>query len=549
MEAQHPTGGMTESYLHELMLAVPVASVPVSAMECRMTNSHPSPRVMIIGIDGGSFDIIDPLISDGLLPNIEGLLRRAASAATTCTWPAHTAPGWSTFVTACQPGGHGIYQFFDTQHPGYAASITTSARLGRSSVWDWLAAQDYTLGLVNIPMSHPPRNLPGYQITWPLENSVHYCSPRTLLGDMARHGAHFQSDLATMFRGDYGYLDEAVANVAARSRSISYLLRSRAVDVVMAVFTEADRVGHHYWHYADPAHPRYEAAPYGTGWDEAITRIYRAIDTAIGEITRLLDDDTIIVLVSDHGLGTGRHALSVHTLLEQAGLLSTRRPAGHGTEASWFSGDGRAVDFSRTRVYLPVPGSYGLNINLRGRQRDGIVPAAERERLRDEVAGLMREVRLPDGGKAFRDVVPRELAYPGPHTEAAPDLVLIPQDESMIVVPDLSGELWAPSWQTGLHRHTGMWAQISPNVMPGRLDGPISLASAVPTLLTELGARWPDTVHGRPVLDALTSGIDPPAVASGLDQTDEPYLDASAHAESDAEEEFTSQRLREMGYI
>jgi predicted AlkP superfamily phosphohydrolase/phosphomutase len=514
-----------------------------------MANSHPSPRAMIIGIDGGSFDIIDPLVSGGQLPNIERLLRRAASADTMCTWPAHTAPGWSTFVSACQPGGHGIYQFFDTQHPGYGASITTSGRLGRSSVWDWLAAQGHTLGLVNVPMSHPPRNLPGYQVTWPLENTMHYCSPRTLLGDMARHDAHFQSDLATMFRGDYGYLDEAVANVGARSRSISYLLRSRPADVVMAVFTEADRVGHHYWHYADPAHPQHEAAPPGSGWDEAITRIYKAIDTAIGEILQLLDEDTIIVLVSDHGLGIGRYALSVHELLEQVGLLRTRQSTGHGNEASWFSGNGREVDFSATRVYMPVPGSYGLNVNLRGRQRDGIVSAGDREKVLDEVACLMREVRLPGGDKAFRDVIPRELAYPGPHTESAPDLLLIPRDESVIVVPDLGGELWAPSWQTGLHRYAGLWAQVSSDVVPGRLTRPIGLASAVPTLLADLGAQWPETVHGKPVLDALSPDLDVPAPVADLDEAGEPGQDTAAYSESAAEAEYTSQRLREMGYI
>jgi predicted AlkP superfamily phosphohydrolase/phosphomutase len=526
-------------------------------MEFRMTNSHPSPRAMIIGIDGGSFDIVDPLVSGGRLPNIGRLLRRAASATTMCTWPAHTAPGWSTFVSACQPGGHGIYQFFDTQHPRYGASITTSDRLGRSSVWDWLAAQDHTLGLVNIPMSHPPRDLPGYQVTWPLENTMHYCSPPTLLGEMARHDAHFQSDLATMFRGDYGYLDEAVANVAARARSIRYLLHSRPADVVMAVFTEADRIGHHYWHYVDPAHPRHEAAPPDSGWEAAITRIYEAIDVAIGEIVDCLDDDTAIVLVSDHGLGTGRYAFSAHALLEQEGLLRTQRASRESTTASWFSGHGREVDFTGTRVYMPVPGSYGLNVNLRGRQQDGIVAPDERDRLLDDVADLMREVKLPSGDPAFRDVIPRELAYPGPHTDAAPDLLLVPRDESVIAVPDLSRELWAPSWQTGLHRYAGLWAQVSPNVRPGRLAAPISLASAVPTLLADLGAQWPDTVHGAPVPEALAAGISLPDTAGaslpdsgfGLDQADRPQPDPSTHSEPDAEAEYTSQRLREMGYI
>ncbi|MGW2548312.1 alkaline phosphatase family protein, partial [Kitasatospora sp. NPDC001574] len=127
----------------------------------------PTPRALVIGIDGGTFDVIDPLIERGLLPNIAGLLRTSAVGRTTCTWPAHTAPGWSTFVTAGQPGKHGIYQFYDTQEPDYRARVTQAGDLGRSSAWDWLAAQEYTLGLINIPMSHPPADLPGYQITWP----------------------------------------------------------------------------------------------------------------------------------------------------------------------------------------------------------------------------------------------------------------------------------------------------------------------------------------------------------------------------------------------
>src|SRR6185503_14914545 len=100
-------------------------------------------------------------------------------------------------------------------------------------------------------------DLPGYQITWPLQQTIGYCRPRTLLAELAHHKAHFQSDLATMFRGDLGYLDEAVANVEARVRSVEYLVRAHPTDLVMVVLTEADRVGHHYWHFCDPAHPRY----------------------------------------------------------------------------------------------------------------------------------------------------------------------------------------------------------------------------------------------------------------------------------------------------
>jgi predicted AlkP superfamily phosphohydrolase/phosphomutase len=529
-----------------------------------MPRPYPSPRALVIGIDGGDFAAVDPLVDRGLLPNLAALLRRSASASTTCTWPAHTAPGWSTFVSASQPGGHGIYQFFQTQDPDYRATVTTADRLGRSSVWDWLAAQGYSLGLVNVPMSHPPRDLPGYQVSWPLQQTMHYCRPRSLLGELARNGVHFQSDLATMFRGDYGYLEQAESTVAARARSMSYLLRTRPTDLAMVVFTEVDRVGHHYWHFTDPGHPRYQPAPADSGWDRALTRIYQAVDAAIGELLAVVDEDTSVLLVSDHGLGTGRHAFSVHAVLSGAGLLATRPATAGEPTASWFTENGRTVDFDRTLAYQPVPGSYGINLNLRGRQRAGLVEPAQRERLRQEVADLMLAVRLPaggplpggplsgspvSGGPVFRDVIPSEVAYPGPHRAQAPDLLLVPADETVLATGQLTGPEWQPSWQTGLHRHAGMWLHSSPRIRPGRLSGPVRLVDTVPTLLTELGASWPSTVHGEPLTAVLAGGVDIPAPDPDLERAENGYSALVPVGAPAGADDYTSQRLREMGYI
>src|SRR5699024_5039988 len=113
-----------------------------------------------------------------------------------------------------------------------------------------------------------------------LQQTLRYCQPPTLLRELATAGAHFQPDLACMFRGDYGYLDKAVDNVAARGRSARHLMTTRPTDLTMVVITEPDRVGHHYWHFGDPEHPDHESPPPGSGWDEAMTRIYRAVDDA-----------------------------------------------------------------------------------------------------------------------------------------------------------------------------------------------------------------------------------------------------------------------------
>ncbi|MFB7476440.1 alkaline phosphatase family protein [Kitasatospora sp. NPDC056184] len=511
----------------------------------------PTPRALVIGIDGGTFDVIDPLIARGLLPNLAGLLRTSAVARTTTTWPAHTAPGWSTFVTAGPPGGHGIYQFYDTQEPEYRARVTQAGDLGRSSAWDWLAAQEYTLGLINIPMSHPPADLPGYQISWPLERTLRHCRPDSLLRELAAAKAHFQSDLATMFRGDMGYLEQAEHNVEARVRSVRHLMTTRPTDVVMVVLTEADRVGHHYWHFEDPAHPRHEPAPAGSGWELANTRVYRAIDTAVGELLALVDEDTAVTAVSDHGLGQGRYGLAVHRILEEAGLLATEPgDAPADGAASWFASGGRRIDFARTAVYMPVPGSYGLNLNLRARQLRGIVAPRDRDRVSAEVAALFEGLKGPTGDPVFRAVLPSAEAYPGPLRGRAPDLLLLPADESVLPVTDLTGELWQPSAQTGLHRHEGIWAHRSPRTRPGRLDGTVPLADTLPTLLTDLGAAWPDDVEGRPRTEIFTEDVPVPRPDPRLaarTATAQPSEAATRAAEE--EDDYTSSRLREMGYL
>jgi predicted AlkP superfamily phosphohydrolase/phosphomutase len=522
-------------------------------------------KALIIGIDGGTFDIVDPLVAAGRLPNLAGLMRRGASARTTTTWPAHTAPGWTTLLTASHPGGHGIYQFFDTQDPGYAATIRGSGDVGRSTVWEWLAAQGYTLGLVNIPMSHPPQDLPGYQITWPLTQTLRYCRPAGLLAELRSQGAHLQPDLATMFRGDLSYIDQAHDYVGIRARAVARLMRERPADVVMVVFTEVDRVCHHYWHFGDAGHPRHpdEAAP--GGWRTAVERIHEALDEAIGALLDEVDDDTAVVMVSDHGSGPGQYELCVNSVLEAGGLLATR-PSGDGAsagEASWFAENGRAVDFSRTAAYTPVPGSFGINLNLAGRQRDGIVDPADHDRVLAEVISLLSTVELPErGGPAFRAVVPREAAYPGPQMLSGPDLVLVPREETFVVNAGLDDTGWRPSWQTGLHRHAGMWVHSSPRACPGRMAGSVPLTDVMPTLLDDLGAAWPATVHGSPVPGALTG--DPamayrrldavpfdavPFDAVPLDEpaaTPTPPVPDRAAAEEDA---YTANRLREMGYI
>lgn len=458
-------------------------------------------------------------------------------------------------MTACHPGHHAIYQFFDMQERDYSARVVGSNDYSCSTVWEWLALQGWTLGLINVPMSHPPQALPGYQITWPLSNTLRYSSPQTLLGEMANHGAHFQSDLATMYRGDLNYIHEALDNVEARLRSLKYLLAHHPVDAAMIVFTEVDRVCHHYWHFSDPSHPQF-VPDADEACRSAIRNIYQAVDNALGEALRLIPEESTVVVVSDHGFGPGRTSFSVHKSLEQAGLLTLRAsiesPAddanGSKQVASWFKEGGKEIDWQRTRVYMPVPGGFGLNLNLKGRQRHGIVTEQDRLSLLRETSELLRDVKSPSTGEAaFARVIRREQAYPGPMCQQAPDLLLIPQDESLMVVPSLTGETWGLSQQTGLHRYEGMWIQSSLRTRAGRLAHNIHITDVVPTLLADINVSIPEFMQGC-LQQEIFSDISPVRSRGTSSFTQAPRPDSIDISEAQ-EDELTFKRLQEMGYL
>ncbi|AUX26877.1 uncharacterized protein SOCEGT47_074470 [Sorangium cellulosum] len=505
-----------------------------------------APKLVIFGIDGGDWGLVERMIARGRLPNLARFIQRGAHAEMECTWPAHTAPGWASLVTAQPPGEHGIYQFFHTQDPEYRARIVRSDDYHCTSMWDWLVGAGMSVGLVNIPMSHPPRGYRGYEISWPLENTLRFSSPPGLLAELAACGCQFQSDLACMYRGDLQYIHSALANVEARGRSVRHLMSRRPTDVVMVVLTEIDRVCHHYWHFSDPSHPSHvpgAQAAYVTAIDD----VHEAVDRVLGEITRDLPEQTSIVIVSDHGSGPGHDAFSVHQLLEEHGLLAVR-DASDSPAASWFTDGGRQIDFSRTAAYMPVPGSYGVNLNLRGRQSQGVVRPDERERMLDQIRDLCLEVTSPrTGRRIFADVLRRESAYAGRACDFAPDLLLVPADERIMVSGHLSGPPWKPSYQTGHHRHRGMWIHASERLRPGRLPQPVRIVDVAPTALADIGLSLPDPVQGRVVREAFASSAWA-ARAAGAPCAEE-RAGGAADAGPRREEEVVIERLRAMGYL
>lgn len=506
-------------------------------------------EAFVLGLDGATFSLIDKWLEE--LPNFKHLVHTGVRGDLLSTIPPHTALAWPSIITGVHPGKHGIYQFWKTQTKGYQPEFFTSRDIRYKTFAQLLNEQGKKVGFVNIPMTHPPFELDGYIISWPLSNTLRYSYPASLVGELARYGGHYLHDLATMYTGQDNYHELALTFTANRLKSIKYLMKNYEVDFVFSVFTEIDRVSHYYWKYMDITHPAYTPDPVK---ENAIFHIYKETDHVLGELLEELEEDTIFCIVSDHGFTQGKQNFYIHRFLEENGLLKTLGNP-HEEEVGENNLDNRAwylfnLDMRKTVAYMPVPGCYGLNINLKGRQERGIVEPEDYERVCGELIQLLKQVQDPYLKRPlFKAVLPKNLVYKGPRYEEAPDIILIPGCYSTMVHHSLHSErCFGPADPNGLHDEQGILLLHGPCFHEGiRIKG-ASIVDVLPTLLYAMGLKIPQDIDGNILIRVFKPEFlaSRPAVFEGFSELSRPDESEGYTMEEKREIE---KRLKAMGYL
>lgn len=460
-------------------------------------------KLFVLGLDGASYRLICKFMEEGKLPEFSRLKKEGYFQRMGTTVPPHTAPGWTSLFTGTGPGQHGIYQFWDTQAAGYCGGYMGSTHLAVPGIWEILNARGLRTALVNIPMTYPPKELNGINITWPLANTLRYAYPPDILRRLSEYGGHYASDINVMFQGNLDYIDQALEVTEKRVRTIKYLIEEETWDLCISVFTEIDRISHFYWQFYDSQSPAYDAGA-EKKYQNAIRNIYVETDWAIGEIRRMLPEDTEFMMVSDHGFTRGTMDFYIQTFLMQNSFLYLKKleVKSSSTDSNWLytqiDGKEYEVDFAKTKAYLAAPGSYGVNLNVKGRQKNGIIPWSRYEEERERLIKLLKEVSYPDTGeKLFRSVSKREEVYHGNCVTRAPDVILIPKDYGVMVHHKICRDtLFGLPEQKGMHDEDAVFAYCGTK---GRLQQEplMHWEDVAPTVLDIFGLKAPDYMEGK----------------------------------------------------
>ena len=474
-------------------------------MSDRLDVGESTRRMLVVGLDCAAPELVFDAWRDDL-PTIRGLMERGAWGRLESTIPAITVPAWSCMMTGLDPGQLGFYGFRNRLDYSYdGLNIADSRAVKEPRIWDVLSAAGKRVGVIGVPQTYPVRPVNGDLVSCFLTpgSKSEYTFPRELKQSVESWiDGEFLVDVPNFRSTDKSrVLADIYAMADQRFTVYRELLRAKDYDFFMFVDMGVDRIHHAFWRFMDPSHPKYEP---GNSFGSAIHDYYTFVDQNIGELLTLVEDDTIIVVVSDHGARPILGGICVNDWLIENGYLAL----------SEYPSELRAlrdceVDWSRTKAW--GEGGYYARImmNVKGREPAGIIEPEDYERERAELAAALEAITDPNGDAIGTRVYRPEDVYVSVEN-IPPDLIVYFGDLAWRSVGTVGFRSpWTFENDTGPddanHAQFGIFVYYDPlDPAGGRELADVSIYDVAPTLLSVFDESPPAGGRGRPLDIART---------------------------------------------
>ncbi len=550
-------------------------------------------RVLVVGLDAATFDLVLPWAEAGVLPTVARLLRDGVRAPLRSTLPALTPPGWTSAATGRNPGKHNVFNFYKATAGGLGRAPVTLADLRSPRLWDIAAHHGLRSCVLHMPLTYPPQALPGVMISGIMTpaGAEDFVAPAALKETLAARipGYRLEVDPEPLKHGDLEtFRRDAFDLQRVQTEETHYLLEHEDWDLFWVMFHTLDKLQHFYWRYMDHTHPAHPGAgPY----EHTIRDFHVAFDRSLASFLERVPPGTSVVLLSDHGSAPLHTYFCVMNWLADAGFLALRADAAARRGLAAAGVDGRAlsrtlrrvglgwlsrlmpqglkravpqaltsfqkvshrIDWDRTRAYCPSAPGSGLWVNLRGREPHGIVsPGTEYEDVVESLRERLLAFRDPATGEPVVSAVHRrDEAYHGPHADGGPDL-LVETARTVCMVEGLGRRSLMPAGRgpeerTGNHARDGILVLHGDDVRAGVVLPLAAIEDVAPTVLHLLGLPVDADMDGR----VLTEALRPEAVAARpVAVTDAPYTVHTNGFRYTAEDEARIQDMLEgLGYV
>jgi predicted AlkP superfamily phosphohydrolase/phosphomutase len=564
-------------------------------------------NVFVLGVDGATWDVLEPLIHDGLLPNLARLRERGCWGPLRSVFPPLSPVAWTGAMTGRNSGKHGIFEFLEHRHSPLAGRVNTSRAIQGELLWEIAARHGKRMVVGGVPMSYPPRpagRFPGFFLGDFLspDGAPDFSSDPELFAALQKEVGPYRAWSTSIHDGG----NEAAVNADLHSfleqhlRTVKFLMNRCEWNLFVFDLMATDRLQHELWHVWDLTH----RAAKGRERELAALRpkliaFWQALDRGIGEIEEGLPRDAAFLLISDHGFGPIEYYVNFNVWLLEHGYIALQDSFyvrqkhwcyQRGVTPEWFYGvmnrfglgahrvkrfrgkqnsrldrvaesvflSRRHVDWSRTRAY--AQGNFGqIFLNLKGRQPNGCVAREDARPLLDDLKAALQAIPHPEtGAPLIEHIYERDDLYQGPYASLAPDLTVVLTDwrYRTIGLHDFTTHrVISPAFgPTGDHRMDGILVATGPAFRAGRVPRNAGLLDIAPTVLQLLGVPIPDDMEGRVLSELFDPAGTPaavPSLAPALAAASASGTAARSMNPPDAAEEDAAirQRLADLGYL
>jgi predicted AlkP superfamily phosphohydrolase/phosphomutase len=458
-------------------------------------------KICVFGLDCAAPEVV---FGDERLVNLRGLMAAGMYGRLESVIPPITVPAWMCMCTSQDPGSLGVYGFRNRVDHSYdKLGFANSASIKALAIWDHLGREGKRSIIIGVPPNYPPRRINGISVGC-------FLTPDTTKNDFT-HPASFKAKINELV-GEYpvdvknfrterkDWLKDEIFRMSQKQwQVVHWLLKEQQWDYFHFVDIGLDRMHHGFWDYFDEKHVQFEA---GNPYQNAIPEYYLWLDQQIGKALELLDEDTIVLVVSDHGAQRLDGGIAVNEWLIREGLLVLNEYPGAVTAFDQLN-----VNWNKTRVWSE--GGYYARVffNVQGREPNGVLPPGEYESFQDEMKARFEKLTNDKGQPLNSQVFKPKEIYKNVRN-VAPDLIV-----------HFGGLLWRSIGSVGHHaihvqendtgpdscNHAqhGVFILKAPNLPANCEYEGARLLDIAPTLLDLAGYEIPESMQGRSLVEIM----------------------------------------------
>ncbi len=545
-------------------------------------------ELLIFGLDGATFDLLDPWFDQGELPFLEKIINQGVRGEMTSTIPPLTGPAWSTFQTGVNPGKHGVFDWGSSGENSYGEGMVDSTSIETKTLWELASEAGKKVGVIGVPVTYPPRKINGFMTSGLLtpKGAEDYAYPSEIKEEIEQvvGDYRFAPTHAEMALNNKQWIDELKDSIKNKEQVSRHLLSTREWDVSMAYFMETDTVKHHLFHKNSPL-----GRDGGSLDEDPILKVYKRVEEAIKNIYEsTASDNTNVMVVSDHGFGPLKWIFNVNSWLVRKGYMKLKDtasvrikraasnlglnqknlykigdllgPLAKGNEWEMEGFDDilskmflslNDVDWENTKAYSRGGVTGAIRLNIKGREKRGCITPENAASVRNELMKGLKELQNPyTGENVIAEVMENKEVYNGPSSFRGPDILFLTRnletDTGGLTVFKTMDDIIPSFAITGTHRMNGIFAGYGPKYDKKSEINGLSISDPAPISLHTLGLKIPSYMDGSPRRDVFSeefwSKREPEFTASDISGTGEGETD-------DEHDEEIMERLKGLGYL